>query len=90
MDGQNLAVDGTRVGANACRQSRIPRNRLKKAAQVSRTEQEYLTELEQTNPVAETKMVSTTDPNAILATKGGGTAMTAHKHAEVEISWRGC
>ena len=30
------------------------------------------------NPVSDTEMVSTTDPDAILATKGGGTAVMAY------------
>src|SRR6266478_6658447 len=37
VEGKNLAVDGTMVGANAARQSRAPRERLQEAAQVSRT-----------------------------------------------------
>ena len=78
VDGQNLAVDGTMIGADASRQSRIPREQLKEAALVSRTAQEYLAELEQANPVSETKLVSTTDPDAIMTTKGGGTAMMAY------------
>ena len=45
------------------------------AAQVSRTVQEYLAELEQANPVADTEMVSTTDPDAVWATKGGPAMM---------------
>ncbi len=72
VDGQNLAVDGTMIGANASRQSRVPREQLQEAAQVSRTVQEYLAELEQVNPVSDAEMVSTTDPDAILATQGGG------------------
>jgi transposase len=52
VEGQNLAVDGTMVGANASRQSRVPREQLKEAAQVSRTVREYLAELEQLNPVS--------------------------------------
>ncbi len=78
VDGQNLAVDGTMIGANASRQSRVPRERLQEAAQVSRTVREYLAELEQVNPVSDAEMVSTTDPDAILATKGGGTAIMAY------------
>jgi len=78
VEGKNLAVDGTMVAANASRQSRVPRERLQEAAQVSQTVQEYLTELEQVNPVSEAEMVSTTDPDAILATKGGGTAVMAY------------
>src|ERR1700680_4212747 len=37
VEGQNLAVDGTIVGANASRQSRVSREQLKEAAQVSPT-----------------------------------------------------
>jgi hypothetical protein len=39
--------------------------------------QQYLAELEQANPVAEQALVSTTDPDALLATKGGETAHLA-------------
>ncbi len=78
VEGKNLAVDGTMVGANASRQSRIPREQLEQAAQVSRTVQEYLGELEQVNPVSKTEMVSTTDPDAIYTTKGSGRAMMAY------------
>jgi len=78
VEGQNLVVDGTMVGANASRQSRVPREQLKEAAQLSRTVQEYLAELEQVNPVSDAEMISTTDPDAILTTKGGGTAMMAY------------
>jgi len=53
VDGRNLAVDGTLVGANASRESRVPRGKLGDYAQVSRTVQEYLAELEQQNPVAD-------------------------------------
>ncbi len=75
VEGRNLAVDGTMVGANASRQSRVRRERLKEAAQVSQTVREYLTELEQTNPVVDTEMISTTDPDAVRATKGGPAMM---------------
>jgi len=78
VEGQHLAVDGTMVGANASRQSRVPREQLKEAARVSRTVREYLAELEQVNPVSDAEKVSTTDPDAILTTKGGGTAMMAY------------
>jgi transposase len=78
VEGQNLAVDGTMVGADASRQSRVPRDQLKKTAQVSRTVREYLAELEQVNPVGDPEKVSTTDPDAILTTKGGGTATMAY------------
>src|SRR2546425_12247348 len=66
------------VGANASRQSRVPREQLKEAALLSRTVQEYLAELEQVTPVSDAEMISTTDPDAILTTKGGGTAMMAY------------
>src|SRR6266852_2127579 len=78
VEGKNLAVDGTLVGADASQQSRVPREQLAQVAQVSRTVQQYLADLEQQNPVADTEMVSTTDPDAILATKRGGTAIMAY------------
>ena len=78
VEGKNLAVDGTLVRADASRQSRVRREQLKEAAQISRTVQEYLAELEEMNPVPEAEMVSATDPDAILTTKGGGTAVMAY------------
>src|SRR6266849_3433179 len=75
VEGRNLAVDGTMVGANASRQSRVRREHLKEAAQVSQTVREYLAELEQTNPVVDTEMISTIDPDAVWATKGGPAMM---------------
>jgi transposase len=78
VEGQNLAVDGTLVEANASRESRVPRKQLKEAAQISRTVREYLAELEQMNPVPHAEKVSTTDPDAILTTKGSGTARMAY------------
>jgi transposase len=78
VEGQHLAVDGTMVGANASRQSRVPREQLQKVAQVSRTVREYLAELEQVNPVSDAEKVSITDPDVILTTKGGGTAIMAY------------
>lgn len=66
VEGKNLAVDGTMVGASASRQSRVRREHWKAAAQVSQTVREYLAELEQVNPVSEAEPVSTTDPDAIL------------------------
>jgi transposase len=41
VEGRNLAVDGTMVGADASQGSRIPREQLQEAAQVSRTVQEW-------------------------------------------------
>jgi IS5 family transposase len=78
VEGRNLAVDGTLVGANASNQSRVPREKLVEVAQISRTVQEYLTELKQQNPVADPEerltvqeMVSSTDPDAAWAVKSG-------------------
>ena len=78
VEGKNLAVDGTIIKADASQASRVPRDQLKAAAQVAKTAAEYLTELEQDNPVSGSEMVSTTDPDAILATKGGRTAAMAY------------
>jgi transposase len=78
VEGKNLATDGTLVAADASRGSRIAREQLQEAAQVSKTVKEYLSELEEKNPVSNAELVSTTDPDAILATKGGGTAMMAY------------
>ena len=78
VEGRNLAVDGTLVQANAREQSRVPREQLVEAAQVSRTVREYLTELERQNPVEDPEerpmaqeKVSITDPDAAWAFKGG-------------------
>jgi transposase len=71
VDGQSLAVDGTMVRADASGDSRVPRERLAEVAQVSRTVQQYLTELEQENPIPNAQTVSTTDPDAAWCSKGG-------------------
>jgi transposase len=75
VEGNNLSVDGSFVEANASKQSRIPREQLAEAAQVNQTVRQYLTDLEQQNPpeepVHEQEQVSTTDPDATYATKGG-------------------
>src|SRR2546428_9379013 len=44
VEGKNLAVDGTLVGANASPQSRVPREQLAEVAPVSRTVRQYLAE----------------------------------------------
>jgi transposase len=88
VEGKNLAVDGTMVGANASRQSRVRREQLQEAAQVSRTVEEYLAELEQANPVADTEMVSTTDPDAVWATKGGPAMMAYFDNYLIDTSSR--
>lgn len=68
-------MDGSFIEANASRSSRIAREQLPEAAQVNRTVREYLSELEQENPVTEPvheqKCISTTDSDATYATKGG-------------------
>ena len=73
--GKHLSVDGSFVEANAAKESRIPREQLAEAAQVHGTVRQYLEELEQQNPIAEPvhqqEQVSTTDPDATYATKGG-------------------
>ena len=75
MRGDDLSVDGSFVEANASKESRIPREQLAEVAQVNQTVRQYLVELEQQNPtdepVHEQKLVSTTDPDATYATKGG-------------------
>jgi IS5 family transposase len=78
VEGETLAVDGTMVAADASQHSRIRRDELKEVAQVSRTVQQYLAELEQAHPVADPALVSTTDPDALMATKGGGPARMAY------------
>src|SRR6266568_1046777 len=73
--GDNLSVDGSFVEANASKETRIPREQLAEAAQVNHTVRQYLVELEQQNPtdepVHQSDQVSTTDPDATYATKGG-------------------
>src|SRR5450631_2186242 len=75
VQGDNLSVDGSFVEANASKESRIPREQLGEAAKVNQTVRQYLIELEQQNPteepVHEQELVSTTDPDATYATKGG-------------------
>ena len=75
MQGKHLSVDGSFVEANAAKESRIPREQLVEAAQVNQTVRQYLVELEQQNPTEEPvhqqDQVSTTDPDATYATKGG-------------------
>jgi transposase len=76
VQGRHLSVDGSFVEANASKESRIPREQLAEAAQVNQTARQYLVELEQQNPTTEEPVhqqdqVSTTDPDATYATKGG-------------------
>jgi transposase len=86
VEGKNLAVDGTLVRADASQQSRVPRAQLAEVARVSRTVEQYLAELEQQNPVAESEeppqnpsgTVSTTDPDAAWTAAKGGPASLAY------------
>jgi hypothetical protein len=60
------------VEANASPQSRV---RPKEIVQIARSPQEYLSELEETNPVSDAKMVSRTDPDAVWPKKVGPAKM---------------
>jgi transposase len=53
MQGKHLSVDGSFVEANAAKESRIPREQLGEAAQVHHSVRQYLSELEEQNPVEE-------------------------------------
>ena len=95
VEGRNLAVDGTLVEANASEQSRVPREQLVEAAQVSRTVREYLTELERQNPVADPEerpiaqeMVSITDPDAAWAVKRGPATLAYYDNYLVDTHSR--
>jgi transposase len=88
VEGETLAVDGTMVAADASQHSRIRREELREAAQVSRTVQQYLAELEQANPVAEPALVSTTDPRCTFGNQGwrigadGLLRQLSHRHCQ--------
>ena len=88
VEGKNLAVDGTLVAADASRTSRIPREQLQEAAKVSKTVKEYLSDLEKENPVSHAELVSATDPDAVLATKGGAAAMAYYDNYLIDTASR--
>jgi transposase len=95
VEGRNVAVDGTLVGANASQQSRVPREKLVEVAKCSRTVQEYLTELERENPVADSEgntrlqeKVSTTDPDATWAIKSGSAVLGYYDNYLVDTTSR--
>src|SRR5579863_7361902 len=75
VQGTHLSVDGSFIEANASKESRIPREQLAEAAEVSQMVRQYLREVEEQNPVEEPvheqDQVSTTDPDSTYATKGG-------------------
>ena len=58
VQGKHLSVDGSFVEANASKESRIPREQLAEAAQVSQTVRQYLVELEQQNPTCASRIVA--------------------------------
>ena len=92
VEGQRLTVDGTAVTANASSRSKVHRKQLAEVAKVSRTVREYLAEVRQENPVADTadrppaprsmaaQMVSKTDPDACWAGKGGPAVPSYYDH----------
>src|SRR5690348_18507457 len=51
VQGKHLSVDGSFIEANAAKESRIPREQLADRKSEERTVQQYLVELEQTNPI---------------------------------------
>jgi transposase len=75
VKGEHMSVDGSFIQANADHHSRVPSEQPAEVAKVNRTVREYLTELEQENPieapVPPQEKVSTTDPDSTYATKGG-------------------
>jgi len=85
VEGQRLSIDGTIIAADASSQSRVPRADLLEAAKVSRTTKEYLLEIETQNDESDPDSppgkppsltdtdgkVSTSDPDAAWASKGG-------------------
>ena len=92
VEGKRLTVDGTAVRANASSQSRVRRQELGEVAKLSKTVREYLAEVEQENPVtdpddrqptptsAAARFVSTTDPEACWAGKGGPAVPSYYDH----------
>lgn len=93
VDGRHLAVDGTVVGADASSERRVPPDH--QAAQVSRTVETYLAEVEEQNPVADEGAsvpshapVSSTDPDAAWASKGGLAHFAYSDHYLVDTASR--
>jgi transposase len=92
VEGQRLTVDGTRVAANASPQRGVKREQLPEVAKVSQTVREYLAEVTQENPVAESddrppaprsvaaRCVSPTDPDACWAGKWGPAVPSYYDH----------
>jgi transposase len=96
IDGRHLIVDGTLVAADASARSRVTRTESAEPAPVSRTVEDYLTELERENPVepsaapaptpapAKPHTRSTTDPDAAWAVKRGPAAFAYFDHYLVD------
>lgn len=96
IDGRHLIVDGTLVAADASVGSRVTGTQFTERAQVSRTVQDYVTELERENPVepsaepasvpasAVPTTVSTTDPDAAWAVKRGRAGFAYFDHYLVD------
>ncbi len=93
VDGRHLSVDGTLVGADASAQTRVPREPQPQAAAVSRPLEAHLTDVDEQNPVADTRarrqaIVSPTDPDATWATKGGPATFAYYDHYLVDTASR--
>ena len=79
VQGERLSVDGTVIAANASSKSRVTRQQIPEAAKVSRTLRDFLAEVEVINPVQSESIkpkagdvpISSSDPDATWATKGG-------------------
>ncbi len=87
VQGERLSVDGTVIAADASSKSRVSREQLPEAAKVSRTLREYLAEVETANPTPSSEnqtppedsgKISSSDPDATWATKGGVPAQLSY------------
>ena len=96
VEGKRLTVDGTPVRANASSLSCVPREELGDVARPSRTVRKYLAQVAQENPVTDhgdrqptptsgaARFVSTTDPEACWAGKGGQAVPSYYDHYLVD------
>lgn len=92
VEGKRVTVDGTVVAANASPQRGVKREQLPEIAKVSQTVREYLAEVAQQNPMAESeehpparnsvaaRCVSPTDPDACWASKWGPAVPSYYDH----------
>jgi len=87
VQGERLSVDGTIMAADASSKIPVSREQLPQAAKVSRTLREYLVEVETANPTpssenqsppADSGKISSSDPDATWATKGGVPAQLSY------------